>query len=156
MKQGTSEIRSEEVLVVDASDQVLGRLASRVAKLLLQGKRVVVVNAEKAVVSGDSWMVVESYKKLFEITNYRNLEKGGIRRPRNPVGIIKRTIRGMLPYQRPKGRRALKRLKVYLGVPEEYKNLPKIRFEEADASRLTRTYMTLKDLAVQLGWRGGG
>ena len=40
-----------EVLYVDASDQVLGRLASHVAKLLLNGYKVVVFNAEKVAIS---------------------------------------------------------------------------------------------------------
>ncbi|MEM3978430.1 MAG: uL13 family ribosomal protein [Fervidicoccaceae archaeon] len=75
----------ENIVIVDATSQILGRLASRVAKLLLEGKKVIVVNVEKAVVSGDPVMVIEAYKKLFNVSNFRDLEKQGIRRPRNPI-----------------------------------------------------------------------
>ena len=44
----------DELLVIDATGHRLGRLASRVAKMLLQGKRVVIVNARDAVITGIS------------------------------------------------------------------------------------------------------
>jgi len=142
-----------DLVVVDASGLILGRVASRVAKLLLEGKRVIVVNAEKAVLSGDPNMVIEGYKKMFEVSNFRNLEKQGIRRPRSPVNLFKRAVRGMLPYKKPKGREALKRLRVHLGVPEGLEGLKFVRFEDADASKLPKRYITLGELAKQMGWR---
>ncbi len=144
----------ENIVIVDATSQILGRLASRVAKLLLEGKKVIVVNVEKAVVSGDPVMVIEAYKKLFNVSNFRDLEKQGIRRPRNPINLFRRTVRGMLPYKKPKGREALRRLTVHLGVPEGLDKASFIRFEDSDASKLPRKYITLGELAKQMGWKG--
>jgi ribosomal protein uL13 len=39
-----------------------------------------------------------------------------------PDMILKRTIRGMIPYQKPSGRKAYKNLKVYIGTPKEFEN----------------------------------
>lgn len=145
----------ENVVIVDATSQILGRLASRVAKLLLEGKKVIVVNAEKAVLSGEPVMVIEAYKKLFNVSNFRDLEKQGIRRPRSPINLFKRTVRGMLPYKKPRGREALKRLMVHIGVPEGLEGATFVRFQDCDASKLPRKYITLEELAKQMGWRGG-
>lgn len=144
----------KNLVVIDASNQILGRLASKVAKLLLEGNEVIVVNVEKAVLSGEPTMIIEAYKKLFEVSNFRDLEKQGIRRPRTPVNLFKRTVRGMLPYKKPRGREALKRLRVHLGVPEGLEKTTFIRFDDSDASKLPRKYITLEELARQMGWRG--
>ncbi len=141
-------------VVVDGTNQILGRLASLVAKKLLSGEQVVVVNAEKIVLSGDPKMVIESYKKLFQVSTLRNPERTGIRRPRTPIRLFKAAVKGMLPKNKPRGREALKRLRVYIGVPPEYADAEKIRFQEADASRLKGKYITLGEVAVQMGWKG--
>ena len=141
-------------VVIDGTNQILGRLASLVAKKLLSGEQVVVVNAEKIVVSGNPKMVIESYKKLFQVSTLRNPERTGIRRPRTPVRLFKAAVKGMLPKNKPRGREALKRLRVYIGVPPEYTDAEKVRFQEADVSRLKGKYITLGDVALQMGWKG--
>lgn len=144
----------EKNLYVDGTNQILGRLASIVAKKLLEGYRVYVVNSEKIVISGDKKRVVDSYKLLFNVTTHYNPYKTGIRRPRAPHNIFKRTVRGMLPIDKPKGRKAYKKLKVYIGVPSELRNKNFIRFEEANVSRLKGNYIYLGELAKELGWKG--
>ena len=133
--------------VYDATNQIVGRLASRVAKDLLNGEKVVVVNAEKAVLSGGK------EKKLKEFRE--RLARGDpIKGPfysKYPDAIFRRAVRGMLPWHKPKGREAFKRLRVYLGEPEEFKNVQKIRLKEADASKLRIKYITLGDLSLLLG-----
>jgi large subunit ribosomal protein L13 len=59
-------------IVVDASNCISGRLCSKVSKLLLQGNRVSVVNAEKVMVSGNKYEVIESYKKRLEVSSVTN------------------------------------------------------------------------------------
>ncbi len=145
---------SGKTVVIDAENTILGRMCAVVAKLLLDGYRVYIVNAEKAVVSGERRRVVEGYKLFLRVRTHRNPYKRGIRRPRTPINIIKRTVRGMLPKENTKGMEALKRLKVYLGVPEELSKLPRIRLEIASASRLSGSYVYLGDIARELGWRG--
>lgn len=146
----------EAVVVVDGEGQVLGRLASRVAKMLLEGKRVVVVNVEKVAVSGDPTMVVQAYKRTILGVRSHFSHKWRPKRPRSPVRLFKVAVRGMLPKDGRRGREALSRLKAYVGVPSEYANVEKTRFPEADVSRLSRGYVTLEVIARELGWRGGG
>ncbi len=141
-------------IVIDASNAILGRLASVVAKMLLMGYKVIVVNAEKAVVSGEPKKVVESYKLLFKVKTLRNPYKTGIRRPRTPERLIKYAVKGMLPKNNPRGKKALKNLRVYVGIPEEVKGKEVKVIREASADRLKGKYITLGELAKQLGWKG--
>jgi len=144
----------EKILYIDASNQVLGRLASIVAKKLLEGYRVIVVNVEKAVISGEKTRVIEGYKVLLKVKTHYNPEKSGIRRPRNPINIFKRAVRGMLPMSQEKGRDAFKRLKVYIGVPSSLSNNTFIQFPEASASRLKNRFVYVEEVAKALGWKG--
>lgn len=149
-----SLMSEEKILYIDASNQILGRLASIIAKKLLEGYRVIVVNAEKAVVSGEKNRVLEGYKILFRVKTHYNPETKGVRRPRTPANIFKRTVRGMLPIDKPKGRDAFKRLRVYIGVPSSMKNIAFIQFPEASVSRLRNRYVYLEEVAKAIGWRG--
>ncbi|MGC9115085.1 MAG: 50S ribosomal protein L13 [Fervidicoccaceae archaeon] len=144
------ESQESEVLI-DATGLILGRMASVIAKMLLQGKKVIVVNAEKAVISGEKRRIEEGYKNLWKVRTFRNPDKQGMRRPKNPAGIVKRTIKGMLP-EKPKGREALKNLKVYVGLPKELEGKTLIKIESADASKLNTKYITVGELAKLLGW----
>lgn len=143
-----------EIIYIDATNQILGRLASIIAKLLLEGKSVYVFNAEKAVVSGERRRVIEGYKLVLKTRTHYNPDKSGIRRFRSPHMIFKKTVRGMLPIDKPRGRDAYRRLKVFIGVPDEYKGRETLRFPEADFSMLRNRFVYLEDIAKELGWRG--
>ncbi|MCJ2519764.1 MAG: 50S ribosomal protein L13 [Candidatus Thermoplasmatota archaeon] len=134
--------------VIDASDQILGRLCSLVAKRLLQGEEIVVVNAEKAVMTGSRDSVLREYREKRRIGSQRK----GPYFPKMPDRILKRTVRGMLPYQRFKGRKALQGLRVYIGIPEELGSLETER-PDASVEDKTTTYITLKELSKLLGAR---
>ena len=130
--------------VIDATGIPLGRLSALLAKRLLDGEEIAVVNAEKAVIVGRRREIETRYRRKREV--------GGTKRkgpffPRMPDQILKRTVRGMLPYQQPRGRVALKNLKTYIGVPEEFRESP------ADQLGKTTTspHITLKDLSHFLG-----
>ncbi len=144
----------EDVIVVDGRGQILGRLASIVAKKLLEGKRVVVLNAQDIVVSGDPVMVIQSYKRTVLGVRSHYSHRLRPKRPRSPTRLFKATVRGMLPKRNSRGREALRRLRVYVGVPREFQGVEATRFREADASRLSRGYVTLGRIAYELGWRG--
>ncbi|MCD6113786.1 MAG: 50S ribosomal protein L13 [Thermoprotei archaeon] len=141
--------------IINGEGHILGRLASIVAKRLLNGERITILNADKIVVSGNKRMVIESYKLLFKVKTHYNPYKQGIRRPRSPENIVRRAIRGMLPMDKPKGRAAFRRLKVFSGIPPEYENVKDrmVRIEDALATRLGRTYVTLAEIALQMGWK---
>ena len=111
--------------VVDASDKVLGRLATEIAHRLRgkhkaeytphvdTGDYIVVTNAEKVVVTG---------RKFKEKMYYHHTgHPGGIKsvsfdklQAKNPARIIERAVKGMLP-KNPLGREMYRKLKIYVG-----------------------------------------
>lgn len=133
--------------IYDAENQILGRLSSTIAKNLLNGEEIVIVNAEKSVLSGDSKQKVKHY---FDKIKRGDPSKGPFF-PKYPNEIVRRTIRGMLPWHSAKGRTAFKKLKVFIDVPEEFKNKQKEKIEAADATKLKTTYMTLGNISVSIG-----
>jgi large subunit ribosomal protein L13 len=144
-------LSGEDTVYVDATDQIAGRLSSKVAKLILSGKRVVVVNAEKALISGSRTSVVNQWKERLELSSRVNPIYGPIH-PRRPDNILRRMVRGMVPRKKPKGAVAMKRLRVYIGVPAAMK-VPKLtKFEDATATRPVPVYVTMGDLSKSLGW----
>jgi len=104
-------------IVYDAEREVLGRVASLAAKSALMGEEVVIVNADKAYVSGDMKMVFA--QNLFKLTlkNKGNVNKGPYHAKR-PDLYVRRAVRGMLPWKKTRGREAYKRVRAYIGVPE--------------------------------------
>lgn len=136
--------------MIDGERKVLGRLSSRVAKMLLDGDRVSLVNAEKIVVSGHLRDIVEEYKRRIELRDKANPEHSPYI-SRRPDLLVKRTIRGMLPYKKPKGKEAYKRLRVYMGTPEGLKAGSDIILKGSD--ELYENSITVKELAVKLGYR---
>ncbi len=138
--------------VFDASGTVLGRLASTVAKTLLNNEDVVVVNAEEAIITGNKKDILEKYMHRRQRKSLVNPRRHGPFYPRRPDRIIKRAVRGMLPYKQEKGRKAYKRLKVYVGTPEEYSGAEKIVVEDATYRKLSvPKYMKLGELSRLLG-----
>ena len=101
-------------MVVDARDCVLGRVASQVAERALDGERVAVVNAERAVVTGRENSVIETFR-----ARRRQGSDRGPMYPKRPDRIFKRAVRGMVPYEKTRGREALGRVRVYVGDPYE-------------------------------------
>jgi len=138
--------------VIDANGLILGRLASVVAKRLLNGERIIIVNAEKAVISGKRLSILREAKKFLEIGHPGK----GPHHPRRPDEIVKRAVRGMLPRKKPRGREALKRLRVFIGLPEEFKDREKERIPEADSRSLRCPYIRLSNLAKEIGWKPVG
>jgi large subunit ribosomal protein L13 len=136
---------------IDATDQIAGRLSSKVAKLLLSGKRVVVVNAEKALISGSRASVINQWKERLELASRVNPIYGPIH-PRRPDNILRRMVRGMVPRKKPKGALAMKRLRVYVGVPKGVDIAKLKKFEDASATRPIPVYVTMGDLSRSLGW----
>jgi len=141
-------MEKESFTVINAEGLILGRMSSIIAKRLLKGEKIVVVNAEKAVISGKRKSKVAEAKKFLEVGHPG---KGPFHYKR-PDRILRRTVRGMLPYKQPKGKQAYKRLKVFIGLPDELKNLEMETIEEAQAKRLTCTYFTLGEFAKEIGW----
>jgi large subunit ribosomal protein L13 len=139
---------SENAIIIDAKGLILGRMSSIVAKRLLQGESVIVLNAEQAAISGKRLQIVHEAKTFLEVGHPRK----GPYHPRRPDRIVRRTVRGMLPRKKPKGRQAYKRLKVYLGVPKEFEGKEIQTIIEASAEKLKSPYITVGELAKEIGW----
>ncbi|MDP8002961.1 MAG: 50S ribosomal protein L13 [Caldisphaera sp.] len=142
-----------EEIVIDGSNTILGRLASNVAKILLEGKRVVVINSEKIVVSGEPSKLIQFYKDTILNVKSHYSHKWRPKRARSPTRLFKKTVAGMLPKNNKKGEDALKRLTVFVGIPNKYKNKQAIKLQEISADKLGRKYTTLNVIAEQLGWK---
>ncbi|HEV8595888.1 MAG TPA: 50S ribosomal protein L13 [Thermoplasmata archaeon] len=139
--------------VLDATDQVMGRLASIVAKRLLRGEEIHIVNAENALITGGRDALLAEYLVKRQMGSVASRMRGkGPYYPRRPDRLLHRVIRGMLPYQKPHGRAALRRLRVYVGVPTEVAGQPTERVEAASTVRTAR-FVRLGDLATRLGSR---
>jgi large subunit ribosomal protein L13 len=139
------------VAVVDADGLILGRMASKVAKKLLNGEEVIIVNAEKSVISGKKKSKVLEAKEFLEV----GAPERGPFHYRRPDRIMRKTVRGMLPIKHPKGITAFKRLKVFMGMPEDLKGKKTDTFAEAQATKLKGPHFTLGELAKEIGWNQG-
>ncbi len=132
--------------IIDADNAVLGRLASIVAKRLLNGEEITIVNAEKAVIVGNKYSIIERYQEKRNIGSVRK----GPYYPTMPDRILRRTVRDMLPMKKSHGKEAYNRLKVYMGIPKEYQGKKFEIVEDAKNNKL-EGFITLKDLSIQLG-----
>ena len=139
---------SEEI--VDATNLILGRMATRVAKMALDGKRVVVLNAEKAVISGTKARVVARAKTKLKTRTLASQHKAPTH-PRRPDNYVRRVVRGMLPWKKPRGKEAFRRVRVYIGTPPDYAGKPAMRIGDAEASKLRVPYVTVQQLAEEIG-----
>ena len=134
------------VTVIDATGLVLGRMATDVAKRALNGEEVHIVNAEKAIIVGASKQSIQArYKFKREVGTMRK----GPYFPREPHLIVKRTCRGMMPYQKADGRAAYKRIKAHIGTPKELADA-ETTFPE-HAKRDAKAFMTVAELSTFLG-----
>ena len=144
-------VKTDKPIVVDASDHIAGRLASNVAKKLLQGNRVSLINCEKIMISGTRSNIIKEYRDFLEIASILHPKHGPFH-PRRPDTIITRMIRGMLPREKTSGIKAHKRLRAYIGTPKELRSFEKVQFEKAKIRKSSANYTTMSDLGRTIGW----
>lgn len=137
--------------IVDANGLILGRMCSIIAKRLLRGEKILVVNAEKAVLSGRRKSKVKEAHVFLEVGK----PVTGPFHYRRPDTLFRRTVRGMLPFKQPKGKQAYKRLRVFMGMPDDLAGQKAEILEEARATKLQCPYFSLGDLAREIGWNQG-
>jgi len=139
------------ILYIDATGHIAGRLCSKVASEILRGRRVVVLNAEMAVLSGKRATVIEEWKQKLELGSKVNPIYGPLH-PRRPDNIMWRMVRGMVPKTKPSGKTAMSRLRVYMGVPEKYVGVKTRKFDDAMARRPIPQYVTIAQISKNIGW----
>ncbi len=141
--------RKPSVTLVNAEGLIVGRMCSKVAKRLLNGEEVIILNAEKAVFSGKRKSKVAEAHLFLEV----GAPQRGPFHYRRPDRFLRKTVRGMLPFKQPKGKNAYKRLKVFMGIPLELKDKEMITFTEASVADLKGPHFTLGEMATEIGWR---
>jgi len=139
---------TENETIIDADGLILGRMASIAAKKLLNGEKIIIVNAEKAVVSGKRMSIIGEATRFLQVGHPRK----GPYHHRGPDEIVRKKIRGMLPWRKPKGQQAYKRLRVYIGFPKELAEKKAETIPEVDAGKLRCAYIRVSDIAKSIGW----
>jgi large subunit ribosomal protein L13Ae len=144
----------EKEVVIDGRGHLVGRLASKIAKELQNGQRIVVVRCEALLKSGSLFRNKLKFHEFLNKTRNTNPRKGHIHF-RTPSRIFWRIVRGMLPHKTPKGSAALGRLKVFEGIPFPYDQKKRVVVPDAlKVLRLKshRKFCVLGDLAQKVGW----
>lgn len=134
-------------MIINAENLIAGRLASFVAKRALLGDEVIIINSENAVISGKKENILGRFKERV----YRGTPFKGPFQPKRADRILRRMIRGMLPYKQERGKSAFKRVMCYLDIPEEYKDKKIESIEGINISKIKKTkYLTLGKIAGEL------
>ena len=130
-------------VIIDAKDLIVGRMASYAAKQAMLGKKVDIINCELAIVTGSKKAVIKHYKAKLE---RGNVFKGPFI-SRSPDRLVRRTVRGMLPYKKERGMNAFHNVMCYNKVPESFKDKKSISLKEAHISKISSlNYVTIKEL----------
>ena len=140
---------------IDATELIMGRMCSQVAKLALLGEHIVIINAKDAVISGRRNQILEKYVHLRHIRNLSNPRRGPFHNSR-PDTFLRQKMRFMLP-KNFRGAEALKRIHVYIaGIPsvktETYNKAEPIVVRKASSERLSHKYVTVEDVCNNMGW----
>ncbi|MBI2147751.1 50S ribosomal protein L13 [Candidatus Woesearchaeota archaeon] len=136
------------IMIIDGTDLILGRMATFAAKQALLGESVDIVNCAKAVVSGKKANTYAFYVQKAS----RGTPRKGAFVTRSPDRLVRRTIRGMLPYKNARGMEAFKRVMCYTGVPPGMQGQKMETIAYANMSKLPNLrYVTVADIAKHLG-----
>lgn len=135
-------------MIIDANNLILGRLGTYAAKKALLGEKIDIINCESCVITGKRNKIFEDYDNKLK----RGIPSKGPFTRRMPDRFVKRAIRGMLPYQKGRGRIAFKNIKCYMGVPENLKNQKFDTIKNANVEKLPNLrYIKIKDICIHIG-----
>lgn len=148
MTEKTKEETREDakpMLLIDGANCVLGRVAAHAAKQAMQGQTIKIFNAEKMVITGNRRWAENEWKRRRGIKVSTNPEKSP-KFPRRPDLFVKKTINGMLPRNSSRGKEALKRIKIFMGAPQDAQGAVKI------SECTSRLKTSVGDVCKALGW----
>ena len=135
-------------MIVDATNLLVGRFATKVAKAALLGEEVHIVNAEKAMISGDPVVTIAKFKQRRD----RGAPLIGPYYPKQSHLIVRRMIRGMIDYKSARGKAAFARIKCYRGVPAELEGKETVTFADANISKLpVYKYVSVERITKTIG-----
>jgi len=136
------------MMIINAENLVAGRIGTIAAKKALEGEKVDIVNAEKAIITGNRLTTFAIYKRKID----RGIPLKGPYYPKRPDMLLRRIIRGMLTHRKDRGRKAFARIMCYIGVPDQFKDKKMETIEGANVSKLSNLkYVTLDSISKHLG-----
>ncbi|CAE8582364.1 unnamed protein product [Polarella glacialis] len=147
----------KQEIVIDGRGHLLGRIASVLAKELLNGQHVVVVRSEDVNISGSLYRNKLKYAN-FKRKHMNSNPKQGPLHYRSPAKILWRTIRGMVPHKTARGAAAMDRLKTFEGVPHPYDRKKRMVVPsclKVLRLRPERRFCRVGDLSKEVGWKHG-
>ena len=133
-------------MIIVAKDMIVGRISTIAAKKALLGETIDIVNCESALITGRKKEVIEKYIRKKNLGTFK-----GPFLHRAPEKIVRRIVRGMLPFKKSRGREAYKRVMCYIGMPKEFEGKEKLIIEGAHISRVKTNYVRIKDISIGLG-----
>jgi len=141
--------------VLDASDLIMGRMCSQIAKMALLGEHIVITNTKDVVVSGRRNQILEKYVHLRHIRNLSNPRRGPFHFSR-PDTFIRQKFKAMLPKNK-RGAEALTRIHCYISsIPnakeDTYKDGKTSVVRNASSERLRHRFITVGDICDHMGW----
>ncbi|MFX1503239.1 MAG: 50S ribosomal protein L13 [Promethearchaeota archaeon] len=148
-----------EYQLYDATDQILGRFCSIIAKKALLGEYIVIINAKNAIISGSKKNIHEKYLARLKISTATNPRRGPFHE-RRPDTFMRRIVKQMLPRKKLRGKEAIKRVHIYISnIPErfknKYQNLIPNDINNVGKRRLSyyNKFITLENLCQRIGWK---
>merc|ERR1712010_93131 len=144
----------EKEVVIDGRGHLVGRLASKVAKEILRGQRVVIVRCEELVLSGSLFRNKLTFAEFLRKAINTNPRRG-FKHYRSPSRMFWRSVRGMTPHKTSRGKAALQRLKVFEGIPYPYDQKKRMVVPEAlkvVRVKSHRKTCLLGELSSHFGW----
>jgi ribosomal protein uL13 len=134
-----------EKIILDAEGVIFGRLCSFAAKKALEGNEIIIVNSEKAIMTGNKKNIIQKYLNLRASGGHSPTKRP--KYTKIPSYMIKRGIRGMLPdHRKGIGKQALSKVKCYNDIPEKFKDQEMKKIHVANNSK----HITLKELSEKL------
>ena len=135
-------------MIIDATDLILGRMAAVVAKKAIMGETVDIINCENTVITGTRDFILKKYQQKRAM----GVPKKGPFYSRLADRFVRRSIRGMLSYKKPRGSEAYKRIMCYLGAPEKFNGKKIETIEKANISKVSNLkYITVGEICKVLG-----
>lgn len=135
------------MVAIDGNNHVLGRLSSHIAKRLLNGEEIYLANCESIIIVGNPASILNNYRARRKLQN-KGTPEYSPKWPKVPSLLVKRIIRGMVPWDRTRGKDAMRRLTVVVGNP---KNMELSKVDSAKFNTDSK-FMTVGSLCKELGY----
>jgi len=122
-------------------------------KGIANGKKVAIINAELAYITGNKIAIIKRYKTRLNLQEKENPEHSPYW-PRRPDMLVRRVIRGMLPYhKKPSGKTAYRNLMVFMGVPTSLSKAKITEIKTKEPKMMYVKYLYIKELSKLLGYK---